>query len=157
MDEFVYLVEEILRLSGCSGFFDEFRIEDYKYKDFTEEHLFVITFWFRRGKYVTEITDSFWDFWPPASIEKSIVSICVKARAQLDELEMPCIPEIDKVIFNNPATIVFWNDGTKTVVKVKSGEEFDAWTGLAMAHMKKLYGDKFHHVFKTYCKKEDEQ
>lgn len=34
---------------------------------------------------------------------------------------------IDKVIFNPPATIVFWKDGTKTVVKCKEGEEFSEW------------------------------
>lgn len=34
---------------------------------------------------------------------------------------------IDKVLFNPPATIVFWLDGTKTVVKCKEGEEFSEW------------------------------
>lgn len=43
-----------------------------------------------------------------------------------------------RVIFNRPATIVFWSDGTKTVVKCA---EFDDWNpekGLAMAVMKKF-------------------
>ena len=26
-------------------------------------------------------------------------------------------PEIENVIFNDPATIVFWKDGTKTIVR----------------------------------------
>lgn len=42
-----------------------------------------------------------------------------------------CNP-IKKVIFNDPATIVFWNDGTKTVVQAR-GEAFDPEKGLAMA------------------------
>ena len=31
---------------------------------------------------------------------------------------------ITNVIFNNPATIVFWSDGTKTVVKCDERDEF---------------------------------
>lgn len=49
--------------------------------------------------------------------------------------------DIEDVIFNAPATIVFWKDGTKTVVKA-TNEEFDPEKGLAMAIVKKLYGNK---------------
>lgn len=49
--------------------------------------------------------------------------------------------EIKKVIFNNPATIVFWADGTKTVVKAKN-EDFDPEKGLALAIAKKALGNK---------------
>lgn len=52
------------------------------------------------------------------------------------------IPEIKNVIFNDPATIVFWDDGTKTVVKCQDGDEFDPEKGLAMAIAKKAYGNK---------------
>lgn len=49
--------------------------------------------------------------------------------------------EINKVIFNPPATIVFWEDGTKTVVKAYD-ETFDPEKGLAMAISKKALGNK---------------
>lgn len=49
--------------------------------------------------------------------------------------------EIERVIFNNPATIVFWKDGAKTVVKAVD-EPFDEEKGLAMAIVKKVYGNK---------------
>jgi hypothetical protein len=49
--------------------------------------------------------------------------------------------EIKNVIFNPPATIVFWSDGTKTVVKAQ-GEFFDPEKGLAMAIVKKVMGNK---------------
>lgn len=49
--------------------------------------------------------------------------------------------EIEKVIFNNPATIIFWVDGTKTVVKAEN-EDFDPEKGLAMAIAKKALGNK---------------
>ena len=51
-------------------------------------------------------------------------------------------PKIKNVIFNPPATIVFWKDGTKTVVKA-TNEEFDAEKGLAMAVTKKVFGNNY--------------
>lgn len=49
--------------------------------------------------------------------------------------------KIEKVIFNDPATIVFWKDGTKTVVKAQD-EAFDPEKGLAMAISKKALGNE---------------
>lgn len=49
---------------------------------------------------------------------------------------------IKNVIFNDPATIVFWTDGTKTVVKCQDGDEFDPEKGLAMAIVKKVFGNQ---------------
>lgn len=51
------------------------------------------------------------------------------------------VPTYKKVIFNEPATIILWNDGSKTVVKCTDGEEYDPATGFAMAYVKKLYGN----------------
>lgn len=48
--------------------------------------------------------------------------------------------KIENVIFSEPATIVFWGDGTKTVVKAQN-EDFDPEKGLAMAISKKVYGN----------------
>ena len=58
---------------------------------------------------------------------------------------------IKNVIFNDPATIVFWNDGTKTVVKAEN-EEFDPEKGLAMAISKKVLGNKgnYYETFKKW-------
>lgn len=41
-------------------------------------------------------------------------------------------PKIERVIFHDPATIVFWRDGTKTVVKAHN-EKFDKEKGLLAA------------------------
>ena len=51
-------------------------------------------------------------------------------------------PVIKNVIFNNPATIVFWHDGTKTVVKCQEGDDFDPEKGLTMAIAKKFFGNR---------------
>lgn len=58
---------------------------------------------------------------------------------------------IKDVIFNNPATIVLWADGTKTVVKAEN-EEFDPEKGLAMAITKKALGNSYDYydTFKKY-------
>lgn len=63
-----------------------------------------------------------------------------------------------KVIFNNPATIVFWNDGTKTVVKCSENDTFDAEKGLALAIAKKCYGNTgvYNDVFKKWVPHENE-
>lgn len=61
-------------------------------------------------------------------------------------------PELsyEKVIFNDPATIVIWKDGTKTIVKVQPGETYDAEKGLALCFMKKALGNKgnFNNILK---------
>ena len=50
-------------------------------------------------------------------------------------------PSIKKVIFNYPATIVLWSDGSKTVVKCQDGDIYDPEKGLAMAIAKKSLGN----------------
>lgn len=65
-----------------------------------------------------------------------------------------CSVSIRKVIFNDPATVVLWSDGTKTVVKCGPEDKFDTEKGLAMAIVKKMAGNdnSFHKVFKQYTK-----
>ena len=51
------------------------------------------------------------------------------------------LPDIKKVIYNDPATIIFWADGTKTVVQCQKGDSYDPEKGLAMAIAKKALGN----------------
>lgn len=46
---------------------------------------------------------------------------------------------VSKIIFNPPATIVFWEDGTKTVVKCAEEDEFSEYYGFLVALGKKVY------------------
>lgn len=68
------------------------------------------------------------------------------------------MPSIKNVIFNDPATIVFWNDGTKTIVKAQDGDLFDPEKGLAMAISKKALGNRGNYceIFKKWLPEEDE-
>lgn len=57
---------------------------------------------------------------------------------------------IKRVIFNPPATIVLWEDGTKTVVKCHN-EPFDKEKGLAMALLRAKHGSGIRKLFKKWC------
>lgn len=50
---------------------------------------------------------------------------------------------IKNVMFNEPATIVYWEDGTKTVVVCQEGDIYDEEKGLAMAIAKKALGNNW--------------
>lgn len=82
-------------------------------------------------------------------------------RAKKNDLVLfgMCRVSIRKVIFNDPATIVFWSDDTKTVVKCATEDTYDMEKGLAMAIVKKMAGNdnRFHEVFKQYPKKKKKE
>ena len=68
------------------------------------------------------------------------------------------LPQIKKVIYNNPATIIFWADGTKTVVQCQEGDSYDPEKGLTMAISKKALGNtsrKLNDVLHKWEKKEE--
>lgn len=56
--------------------------------------------------------------------------------------------KVTKVIYNDPATIVYFSDGSKTVVKTYYGDSFDEQTGLLMCIAKRFLGDEFHKVLR---------
>ena len=74
-------------------------------------------------------------------------------NGSLDESQDECcMYGIKKVIYNNPATIILWEDGTKTVVKVQDGDVYSKELGFAMCVSKKFFGNQsnFNNVFKKY-------
>lgn len=66
---------------------------------------------------------------------------------------------IQQVIFNPPATIVIWRDGSKTVVKCGENDIFDPEKGLAMAISKRAFGDNrdYYEVFAKWVGKYEYQ
>ena len=94
----------------------------------------------------------------PLDTDDSILDACRyideiakdRAKEKIKEYEKM---KIEKVIFNDPATIVFWRDGSKTVVKAKD-EPYDPEKGLAMAIAKKVYGNEgnYYNEFKKFIK-----
>ena len=70
-------------------------------------------------------------------------------------------PEIDKVIFSGPCTIVMWSDGDKTIVRCGEDDTFDKEKGLAMAISKKMLGNNksksnYYDIFKEYIQEKEE-
>ena len=59
---------------------------------------------------------------------------------------------VKDVIYNDPATIVLWSDGTKTVVKCQPGDEYDSLKGFLMCVCKKFCGNKgnYNEVLKKF-------
>ena len=66
------------------------------------------------------------------------------------------IPEIKNAYFNNPMTVVLWEDGTKTMVRCQEGDVYSAETGLALCIAKKAMGNmpNFNNVFKKWIPEE---
>lgn len=74
---------------------------------------------------------------------------------RISKEKTPTPLSIKDVIFNPPATIVLWADGTKTVVKAQGLDGFDPEKGLAMAISKKALGNKgnYYNTFGKYIEK----
>lgn len=63
------------------------------------------------------------------------------------------LDHITQVVYHNPATIVYFDDGDKVVVKTSPHDDYNPEAGLALCILKKLLGNnavKFHRFFKTW-------
>ena len=61
---------------------------------------------------------------------------------------------IKKIMYKPPATIVFWNDGTKTVAVCEKGDVYNKELGFALCVLKKKYGNKkVHDMLDKYVHK----
>lgn len=81
------------------------------------------------------------DFIPHYSVADSKINMMevLKEMSMFESDRKIRIPEIKEVIFNYPATIVYWKDGSKTVVKCgKDEESFDREKAVAMCFIKKM-------------------
>lgn len=68
----------------------------------------------------------------------------IKRKRQHKVESTPLVPNVIKnVIFDEPATIVYWVDGSKTVVICQEGDIYDEEKGLAMAIAKKALGNNY--------------
>ncbi len=112
---------------------------------------------------LTFITDSFRmegptymvKFSEARSLTDAAAPIMADVMFKLNVKNAGCCVEIKNVIFNPPATIVFWADGTKTVVKTQEYDQFDPEKGLAMAISKKALGNQgnYYNHFKKWTEK----
>lgn len=64
--------------------------------------------------------------------------------------------DIKKVYFNDPVTVVLWEDGTKTIVKRDGRDAYDPEKALAMTIAKKALGNRgnYYDIFKKWIPEE---
>lgn len=95
-----------------------------------------------------------WDKSSVLACKKFLNSLYGSGAFDVDVASRSPIDIVD-VIFHDPATIVFWSDGTKTVVKCQPGDKFDPEKGLAMAIVKKTMGNtgSYCNIFKKWVKR----
>ena len=68
-----------------------------------------------------------------------------KCTLELTQKNLPDL-KVQKVIYNKPATIVFWSDETKTVVVCDKKDKYDPEKGFYIACAKKLFGNDYRAV-----------
>lgn len=61
------------------------------------------------------------------------------------------VPQVKKIIHSGPCTVVFWEDNTKTIVRLEEGKEYDEYAAFTAALAKKVYGNnsKVHKILET--------
>jgi len=101
-----------------------------------------------------------WAILPPdniSNVPKETPLLSKKTIKKLESYEYKTIvfPDVDRVIFSPPYTIVLWKNQKegedKTTVRVMDGDTFDEGAGFAAALAKKVYGS--HHQYKKFIKK----
>ena len=97
-------------------------------------------------------TDQYEKWFKKNVMRREITGVTVHHTGYIHSYTTPAIKD---VIFNPPATIVFWEDGTKTVVQSRDDDIYDPEKGLSMAISKKALGNtrEYYHTFKHWLKK----
>ena len=75
------------------------------------------------------------------------LSSCLKSLENIKIVNQ--LPKFDKneikdVKYNDPATIVFWKDGTKTIVRCPVGKKYDEYEAFTAALAIKIFGNNSH-------------
>lgn len=76
----------------------------------------------------------------PDSMKENVTAISRRCRRG----EILPFPDVKRVIYSGPKTIILWADGTKTIVSCRDGEIYDHYTGFCAAVVKKLFGSTSH-------------
>lgn len=87
------------------------------------------------------------------TVELAIDGIGTLLKGFMDERVFNVSP-VKKVVFNDPATVVYWIDGSKTVVKRSEDDEWDPEKGLLLCFMKRMFGNtgRYNDVLKEWMR-----
>lgn len=87
-----------------------------------------------------------------ASLENRVdLSKEYSSKVFVDNIKMNLVPPVKEALFYDPATIVYFEDGTKTVVKKMDGEVYNPEYGFALCLMKRAYGEDYHKLMWKHC------
>lgn len=99
-------------------------------------------FWFSVEKVEVLQTQPFVEYlMNDVALTAALVEENSRMRRKRDLLPFP---DVRKVIFSGPKTIVLWADGTKTIVSCGEGDTYDYYSGFCAAVVKKLFGSTTH-------------
>ena len=66
------------------------------------------------------------------------------------------MPNVEKILFRNPATIVWFTDGTKSVAICGHDDTYDKETGVAICLCKRMLGNKgYRELMDEWCYKKE--
>lgn len=122
----------------------DFRIDDklkYSIDDKSKEEIMDYTACYKEKK---EMLFPEMDWYEPSRMTNYYFRIPVEMRIDGRKLRNDPTqfrPDIKKIIFNDPATIILWNDGTKTVVKCGPDDAYDPEKGYVMCLLKRFCGN----------------
>lgn len=78
----------------------------------------------------------------------STEEVCAKIKDHILDKDNPVLCghkyhqpiTVDHIFYDDKATVVFWTDGTKTIVKCAEGTKYDEYAAFCIALAKKIYG-----------------
>ena len=74
------------------------------------------------------------------NVPEGDITLVKRPTQKKEKLTMNSRYEVKKILYNGPATIVYWADGEKTVVKCMDTDTFDPMAGFCAALAKRVYG-----------------
>lgn len=99
-------------------------------------------FWFSVEKVEVLQTQTFMEYlMRDADLTATLAEECSRMYRKRERLPFP---DVKKVIFSGPKTIVLWADGTKTIVSCGESDTYDYYSGFCAAVVKKLFGSTTH-------------
>lgn len=81
-----------------------------------------------------------------------------KRKKERNRLKNKNLRELVKdIVFSGPCTIIFWSDGTKTMVRCTDEDYYDQEKGILACMAKKLFGNThvYNDILKEYVDEED--
>ena len=94
-----------------------------------------------------------------AKVDLNSLKVDLNSLFGVKSVERKTDMKIKKVYFNDPVTVVLWEDGTKSIVRTCAGDIYDPEKGLAMAIAKKALGNQgnYYEVFKKWLPEEKDE